>query len=238
MPVTWMIAAAAAAVQLPADPDRTTWEDVAAAGAPTDVRGIPTWRDGAFRVGDRRGQVTRRVSSARDDDGLTVRDYAEGRYRFTLTGGAQDDLAGECAFGRTAASVPLGSGWSIDAPGEPLLLHCTFTRGGGAVGDMVLRGRIGARGVLPLERRIGEVRMGDTRLTLASLHAFGKRRWPSGDAVGYAFRDETGALVGGAAAADFGKRRLSLPTTPAQRDAALAAGVAIALFWDPGEEVD
>jgi hypothetical protein len=61
---------------------------------------------------------------------------------------------------------------------------------------------------------------------------------PTSDPVGYWLEDASGQRVAAVDLNGATRVRVALPNDRARRDAALAAGLALAVFWDPGDTDD
>ena len=225
-----------------AEPPESDFGEIAARSERIDVRGVPLWMNGSFRVGDdaTRGRV-RRVATGRSESrggpDNTADVVRRGRVSFDVTGPAVGGaLAGECRYDRGEVRTNLEA-LTISLPTVPLLYRCTFTRDGRPVGFMELSAAPDRPGLVQRSLRRGRVEVGGTALDIESLHTIGARRVATDLPVGYAFilgDEAVGAIdVNGAT-----RRRLALPRDAGQREAAMAAGLALALFWDPGDTDD
>ena len=77
------------------------------------------------------------------------------------------------------------------------------------------------------------MRLGDTRIGLASVHRLGAGSLPTASPVGYTLAADDGIV--GAVDLNGGRKRLALPRDPQLREAALLGSMALALFRDPGD---
>ena len=222
-------------------PALTGFHELAARGELIEVR-KPVFMNGTLRVGGAVGKVRRRAlgeENRRGFDGIddvSVRRF--GTVRFDVTGAeVGGTLSGECRYARAEARTESG-GWSVGAPTEPLRMTCEFQRDGRAIGWLRMGAVRQAPALFQPEVRGGEVEIGGTRLALRSAHRMGKGGLRVAGPVGYLLDASDGTPVAAVDTNGFTRARLALPHDPAQRDAALAAGVALAVFWDPGDTDD
>lgn len=239
---TRIFATAAAALTIAGcTPLTTTGFDTLAPGSERIEVRVPAWRDGAIAIdGVASGHVRRRATGreeVRDWFGLE-RAWIErsGHFAFTARGPrVGGEIAGDCVYGRSERQARSGA-LAIAEPDAPLRLRCSFARDGVALGALALDGGEAAGDDAAFDARVGDVRVGDTLLGIRSLHRVGAGRgFPTDAPAGYAFEGADGSAIGGVDVSGGATRRLSLPTGGPARDAALAAGLALALFWDPGD---
>lgn len=222
-------------------PAMTGFHDLAARGELIEVR-KPLWQDGKLRVGTATGRVKRRAVADERGSGAFGVEYREversGRSSFTVTGAeVRGTLSGECTYGREERRVE-GGGWTAADPVGPLRLRCDFARDGRAIGHLRLGAVPQPMALVQRTVRTGEVEVGGTRLALRSAHRMGADGVKVATPVGYFLDDANGDPVAAVDTNGITRVRLALPRDPAQRDAALAAGVALAIFWDPGDTDD
>ena len=210
-----------------------------------DVTGIPGWRDGSFAVGaaGTRGHVRRRAKGSIEADGagrrqslaVTERIGRRGRMEFDVSGPeVGGTLAGSCRYAREEVRDRMGP-LTFAAPTVPLAVRCTFTRDGVPAGELVLDAVVGADQPSAAARE-GYVRLADAELRLRSVHAIEGLRIASEQRMGYAFDGADGPV--GAVELSGAAARIAVPRTGPERLAAIAAGLALALFWDPGDTDD
>jgi hypothetical protein len=163
---------------------------------------------------------------------------AEGHVSFALAGESEfDGLTGECAYSRETLGQTdvLGRRTTLETTfvTGPYVYTCGFYRGDAEVGALEMRERPGK--VLDVRSlREGHGAAGTARLELASVHTFvgssAPTEMPLGYKMTYASGEQAMLYTNGAA------RRITLPHTGRdERAAALLAGVALALVWDPGD---
>lgn len=220
------------------------FDAVAAQSDRIDVT-IPAWRSGDFRLGTAgtRGHV-RRNSAGRttgqsprfaDEDYALDRIARYGSMDFTVDGPeVRGALVATCRYGRAELRESSGPFASSD-PVEPLRYRCRFTRDGRAVGDLEIDA---ARKVDQafVAARVGVIRFDGTELGIRSIHDIADVGVPLESPPGYLF-DAVGGTVGAVEIAG-GTAHLAVPRAGPGRDAAVVAGLALALFWDPGDTDD
>lgn len=217
--------------------------DAMAASADTvEVRGIGSGERGAFRLSTgAEGRFERRLITASEsqDDFGHPRGGTErfGGVRFTIAGaGVVGTLAGECRTRQAEyRDASAGRGLQVETTTTLLPLHydCRFTRDGQPVGGMML-GEPRPVGIQVIERRAGEVTLDGRRLDVVSEHKVDGRNLGGGVATPLGYRFEADGRTAGMVSLN-GARRIALPREPQSREAALAAGLALTLFWDPAD---
>jgi len=217
------------------------FREVAARSEQIEVR-KPLWQDGKLRVGSAVGTVKRRSrGQTRSEGGPDAERSLVDRYgsaSFSVTGvDVRGTLSGECSYGQRDDRLTV-DGWSESIPVGPLRMRCTFRRDGQAIGFLNLGAVPPTRADVGTQGRVGVVEVGGARLRLRSAHAMDGVRMPIDTPLGYWIEDAEGRAVGAVDTNGITRVRLALPRDAAQRDAALAAGVAIAAFWDPGDADD
>lgn len=223
----------------------TGFDGIAARGEAVAVT-MPLWMNGELRVGaDGVGRVSRRAAGREEAVGVFGADAVTertvdrfGRMHFDVTGSSVGgQLSGDCTYNRREARLE-GGGVTIADPVEPLRLRCTFARDGAGIGSLTLDGMVERDGLTMLTRRVGAVRVGGAAIDLRSMHRIGGGRGLTVDTpVGYEFVDDGGRTIGGVNINGTRRRALVLPAGP-RRDAALAAGIVLSVFWDPGDTDD
>ncbi|KQM66821.1 hypothetical protein ASE65_01710 [Sphingomonas sp. Leaf16] len=217
------------------------FDAIAPAGERVDMTGIPGWQDGAFRLGGAQGHVRRRAVGAtrewNDDPWVQVTKAVverTGTLSFDLSGtDAGGRIEGRCRYGRVEGRQHIGP-LSISEPVRPLRLACAYRIDGQDAGGMDLSGIL-PTGPTPAEPRLGVIDVQGTELTVTSRHAMTGSRQPLAAPIGYVLSDRDGRVVGAIETNGLGTRRLVLPRSAAERHAAIAAMVTLALFWDPGD---
>lgn len=198
--------------------------DLTAASEPLRLRGIGGGTRGSFDLEGAPGSFTRSAERLGIFDPLLVRNSGGGSFRLA---GASGDLAGRCRF--VEREVTIGN---IAVTPDRLRFSCGFARDGRpTAAELVLEdpksafgtvhGRSERRGILYFEGEEIEVR---------SIHRDQGGGLPAPHAIGYMFAQD-GREIG--AVNLNGARTIYAPRDPRVREAVIAAGIALALFWDP-----
>jgi hypothetical protein len=192
-----------------------------------DLTGIGGARTGTLALGTSSGEFTRQADRLGIVDPLYAKNY--GGSAFRLTGPeAGGDLTASCRFSRTQSSLG-----PITLTPKRLRYSCTFERDGKPIDARLdLQDRDGTLGSADgLEAREGTIRFEGTELKFTSLHTPEGSLFAVPHPLGYLFQDASGPV----AAVDLNgnSKRLHLPKDPKARAAALAASLALAVFWDP-----
>lgn len=219
-----------------AGPGFAGFGDMAARSDVIEVR-RPMWRDGTFRVGNAVGKLRRRAKASwkTQDTAAGERSLIDryGSTSFTVTGAdVRGTLSGECSYGQREDRLTIDD-YSEAEPVGPLRMRCDFHRDGQPIGYLELGAMPPRGGLIELKERVGIVNVGGVRLRLRSSHQLDGTRIPVDTPLGYWIEGADGRPVGAVDVNGNTRARLALPRVAAQRDAALAAGVAIAAFWDP-----
>lgn len=202
-------------------------------GETVDLRGVGWGQTGRFDAPalGMRGTFKRSAETS----GRGEVDYT-GSLDFTLSADGSKATEGRCRYFqgtsefRDRPSRDLRIDTSVLA--LPFRYHCSFLRGGREIGALTLQRAPGATIDLRTLRR-GEITLGDARLDLRSVHTFEGSRMPAEMPLGYLMASADGDI--GAAYINGGARRLVLPKSGEEREAALLASLALALLWDPGD---
>lgn len=218
--------------------------DRLAATAPVeriDVTGIPGWTNGHFRLGAATGSVRRvalgdAVGWGPADAGPAVEAVKVGMaarfgtLAFDIARGDIGRIEARCRYARTERRDRV-AGIDLATPSSPLRLDCGYRFDGVETGGL----RLGAIAATSLaDPRIGEVAVDGVTLGIRSTHRIEGLRGESEQPIGY-YLDAAGTEpVAAIETNGLSSRRLLLPRDPAQRRAALAALLTLALFWDPG----
>ena len=215
-----------------AGPRAAGFDAVAASGERLDVTGAGWGRSGDFRLGQAKGSFRRDLDRREWAIEPVAAVEHEGGLRFAVSGPeVRGRLEGRCY----AYQGPdrLGGGALTIAAAVPYGMRCAFSRDGVPTGELTLDAAF-RRGVSVETARIGEMRIGDTVLAVRSVHRFEGSRWPTSSPLGYLFEREGRAVA--AVDVNGARKRLALPRDGAQREAAIAAGLALALAWDPEDQ--
>lgn len=191
-----------------------------------DLVGLGGWQDGRFQLGQSEGRFSRRAGQQRF--GSRVRNT--GGASFAASGPELgDNVRGRCTFDEQELDLGIAA-----LPDGRLSYRCRLESDRGQGGDLFLAEVPHGTGLLAGRTRAGEVRFADMRLEIQPIHHFRGGRIPAGSPIGYSFHRD-GRQVGAVDLTDP-KRRIHAPLQPgAERDAVLLGGLALSLFWDPGE---
>lgn len=208
------------------------FDAIAARSERLDLTGIGWGRSRRFKLGEAAGAFRRDLDRRRFGGEVALVEHGGGTI-FEFAGpGVRGGLAGDCRLDQAQERVRAGS-LTVSTAVAPMWYSCVFSVDGRPAGGMTLDAAFSRK--LSVETaRAGRVRFNGVELAIRSVHRFEKSRWPTSDPLGYVF-EQDGRIVA-ALDATGGRKRLALTRDPAARDAALAAGVALALFWDPGDQ--
>lgn len=203
-------------------------------GDAVDLRGTGWGQSGKFELAALDAQGSYRRSASKSGRGEV--DYT-GAVDFSLIrAGETVPVLGRCEYhqGTSESRSRIGRTVRLETTvlDLPFTYACQFIRGGREIGTLTLDRAQGAWVDIRTLRR-GEVRLGGTRLDLRSEHKFEGSKMPAEMPLGYLMANGDGDV--GAAYLNGGTRRLMLPKTGEQREAALLASLALALLWDPGD---
>lgn len=191
--------------------------------------GSVAWREGRNAIGwgpdgigspadqVRVGQVARFGVYAFDLDGDPVR---------------PGHLEARCRYGRTENRGQLSS-IEIVTPGRPLRLQCAYRVDGRDAGMLELAAAPSQAS--PIEPRAGLMRFDGHALIVQSDHAMDGVGTRTDSPMGYRVTTPEGRIVAVVETNGWRSRRLLLSTDPAERPAAVAAALSLALFHDPGD---
>ena len=203
--------------------------DVAAATEAITLSGAGAAYRGDFRLGASQGHFTRSDIEETEDGGRLVRKRGGGR--FEISGPEfEGRLDGECSY----RQAELDSG-VVTAAVQRFAYFCGFTRNGRPADSRLVLEAVPDRPgkLLSGITRAGEVRMEGAVLTIRAIHHFEGGRVRSGSPLGYMFH--VGSRRVGAIDINRSPKVVYAPRSGPERQAVLAAGVALALLRDPGE---
>lgn len=219
-----MLIAAATLAGCVRDAHIATPSSLAAATDRLELRGMGGGTSGRFTLASSAGRFTRGA------DRLDYGGYVEqrGGGSFTLSGPevGGTELSGRCRFDQGKADFG-----SVSVGTEPFLYTCSFAREDEAIaGELVLE----AAPHLYKEKREGSLRFGGERIALRSVHQDQGGGLAAHTPLGYVFEID-GRQVG---AIDLNglNKTVYAPRDPQQREAVLAASMALAILWDPAGE--
>jgi hypothetical protein len=190
----------------------------------TQMGGGPS---GSFRLGASSGSFTRSAERLGIFPPLLVRHRGGGAFRLQASS-ISPDLAGRCSFRQgvvTAGPIIVNS--------ERLVFHCDFARAGRPIdASLVLFDPAPAHGTLHgRNERAGTLLFEGRELAVRSIHRDALGGLPSPTPLGYSFSLD-GHEVG---AVDLNglNKTLFVPRAGPDREAVIAASIALSTFWDP-----
>ncbi len=193
-----------------------------------EVTGIGGFERGAFQLGASEGSFRRSAGQEAFDDGYVSN---AGRASFTVDGpelGGQ--LSADCGFHQAEVDAGL-----VVLPAERFSFHCGFRSGTDAPkGELILRAVPRSPGrLLSGISRAGELTFGGRRIGIRAIHDMEGGKLPSGTPLGYMF--ETNGKQIGAVDLNGTNKTVYAPRSGPEREAVLAASLALSILWDPGE---
>jgi hypothetical protein len=208
-------------------PARMALPDPVRAVEPVAVEGMGAGQRGQFRVGPYRGEFARSATRLELFGDVAV--FDRGRTTYTVHGITGEPLFARCTVRQTTMTVGI-----VGFEPKPLAYECDFGEHGKGVGVRftLQEGRdAGVPKTLLAERR-GRIDFHGTTLTLRSVHAVEGSPLPLATPIGYVFEQDGRAV--GAVELNGLAPRLWLPAGDDDtRRAAVAAAIALAIFWDP-----
>ena len=209
------------------------------------ISGIPAWYKGPFRVGNATGQVRRiaqtdSIGWGSDGPGSAFQNVELGEaarfgyFEFALEradfGGL---LEGRCRYFRTEWRGRIGV-VDIAETGEPMQMACAYRIDGTPVGRLDLIADPSKSEAIA-ERRVGRIAFGEARFAIRSTHAIERTPFATEQPIGYLLESESGRTIAAMELGNGTERRMLIPNAPGDRNAAAAALLTLALFWDPGD---
>lgn len=210
-------------------PARMALPEPLRAAEPLLLEGMGAGQSGAFRMAGYAGQYRRSATRLELFGDLAV--FDRGRTSFTVEGMTGEPLSAKCTMRQTTMTIGVigfepkkfAYECDFDHAGKPAALRFTLQEGRDA----------GVPKTLQAERR-GRIDFGGTTLTVRSVHAIEGTPIPAGTPIGYAF--EQGGRAVGAVELNGLTPRVWLPSANDDtRRAAVAAALALAIFWDPAQ---
>lgn len=197
-----------------------------------ELRGMGGGQRGEFRLGTAAGTFTRSAERLGIFDPLLVRHRGGGQFRLQALAGVPE-LAGRCSY--REGIVQAGP---VSVTPDRMVFHCDFARDGRASGaSLVLADPKGAWGTLHGQNeRTGLLEYDGRQIVVRSLHRDAGGGLPTPNALGYSFSVE-GREIG---AVDLNglNKTLYVPRSGPDREAVVAASVALSTFWDPAQVHD
>jgi hypothetical protein len=192
-----------------------------------ELTGMGAGQRGDFRLAGSSGTFTRSAERLGIFDPLLVRHRGGGQFQLGALQGTAD-LAGRCSY--REGIVQAGP---LSITPDRLVFHCDFARDGRPIDASLviadpasswgaMHGRHERNGMLVYEGR---------EIAVRSIHRDGGGGLPSPNALGYSFSVD-GREIG---AVDLNglNKTLYVPSTGPDREAVIAASVALSTFWDP-----
>lgn len=197
-----------------------------AAAERVTLDGMGGWHRGDFELAGAKGRFTRASEATGYHDGEWITRRGGGSFLY-------GELSGRCRF----AEAELDFGLFQPKPRQ-LDYVCDFARGGEPIeARLTLReNNVALGGMTPQERREGIFEFEGRRIGLRSVHHSAESRIPTASPIGYLF--EAGGRPVGGIDLNGGDHSLFLPRDPALREAAIAASLAVSVFWDPADDPD
>lgn len=198
--------------------------DVAPRTDRVELRGMGAGTRGDFDLGGAPGRFVRGAGRA-SGFGLV---HKGGGGRFSVAGPA-GELSGGCDFREDKVELST----SVQVTARPFAYRCDFERDGRPIDALLTLDE--ARGGAAAFRyaRTGTLSFEGQRIGIKSIHHFEGGKLPTLTPLGYAF--EVGGGQIGAIDLNGGDKILFVPRDPRQREAVLAASLALAILWDPAD---
>lgn len=195
------------------------------AAEPIPVEGMNAGRRGTFTAGEYKGEYERSATRLELFGDFAV--FDRGRARYTVDNLAAAPLSARCTVRQTSMTISI-----VGFEPKPLAYECDFDERGKGVGVRLSlqEARDGVK-TMQAERR-GRIDFNGTTLTLRSVHAVEGSPFPLGTPIGYVF-EKDGAVVGAVELNGLTPRLWLPPANDDTRRAAVAAAMALAVFWDP-----
>jgi hypothetical protein len=189
------------------------------------VDGMNAGRRGSFTAGEYSGDYERSATRLELFGDFAV--FDRGRARYTVNNVGAQPLSARCTVRKTSMTISI-----VGFDPKPLAYECDFDEQGKGVGvRLTLQESSDGVKTMQAERR-GRIDYNGTTLTLRSVHAVEGSPFPLGTPIGYVF-EKNGTTVG-AVELNGLTPRLWLPqANDDTRRAAIAAAMALAVFWDP-----
>jgi hypothetical protein len=211
------------------------FDEVAGQSEVVAVKGVGWARSGDFTI-EPLG-VSGRFTRSANESGAGDVQVARGHVRFQLAAtGEFGGLSGDCWHARETIRHTDRLSRRVEIETSvvtgPLIYSCDFFDRDRQIGALELHERVGD-GLEAAAMRDGVAEAGGERMTLRSVHKLARSRWPSNTPLGYAMRFGDGAEA--MLYSNGPSRYVALPRAGADRRvAALLAGLALTLAWDPG----
>jgi hypothetical protein len=194
-----------------------------------ELRGMGGGTSGDFRLAGVPGSFSRSADRLGIFDPLLVRNGGGGS--FTLAASPLGpQLSGRCRYRESEVSV----GPISVTPGR-LGYHCVFrSEGRPLAAELVLFDPKSALGTVHgRSERVGYLSIEGREIGIRSIHRDQRGGLPTPTPLGYIF--DSGGLEVGAIDVNGPNKTLHVPRDPQLREAVIAAGLALSIFWDPAD---
>lgn len=202
--------------------------DLRAGSERIEVTGIGGFERGDFRLGASTGSFRRSAGQQAFDDFYVSN---AGTASFTVDGPeVGGPLSADCGFHQGEVDTGI-----VVLAAERFTFHCGFERGAGTPkGELILRAVPRSPGrLLSGISRAGELNFDGRRIGIRAIHDMEGGKMPTGAPLGDLF--ETGGRKIGAVDLNGGSKTVYAPLSGPDREAVLAASLALSILWDPGE---
>lgn len=201
--------------------------DLAGSTERLELRGMGGGTRGSFSLAGAQGRFTRSSGRLGVFDPLLVSKSGGGSFTVALAGG---ELSGECGFREREVNAG-----PVSVTTRPFVYRCSFRRDGRPIAaEMIVEESHESAGTLLSKReRRGSIVFEGRELTLRSLHRDAGGGLAMASPLGYAF-DAAGRQVG-AIDLNGANKTLFVPAGGPDREAAIAASLALSILWDPAD---
>jgi hypothetical protein len=184
---------------------------------------------GRLRLGASEGRFTRQAIEESRDWGFETLRYGGGTFDVSgpEVGGG---LAGTCGYDESERNLG-----SLAVADLRFAYRCRFARDGAPIEAGLILEEIPTRPgrLLSARTRTGEVHIDDMVVTIRAVHEMEGGGLPTGTPLGYAF-DVDGRAIG-AVDLNGSDKTIFAPRSGPERQAVLAASLALSILWDPME---
>jgi len=201
--------------------------DLAATTERLEIKGMGAGTRGTFGLAGAQGRFYRSSESASAFGDVRKR----GGGSFTVGPPAvAEELSGFCDF--SEREIRPGRGIAVTT--DRLIYGCAFEREGRRIeAELVVEAADGRGTAMFRHEREGYLLFEGQRIELKSIHSFDDGKLPTITPLGYSFHSN-GAQIG---AIDLNglDKTLFAPRQGPEREAVIAAALALAIFWDPAD---
>ena len=191
-----------------------------------ELTGMGGGTAGEFRLADGAGRFTRGAERLGIFDPLLVRHRGGGSFRFASP--TMPEIASRCSYREGTVSVG-----PISVTPRRLAFHCEFARNGRPIdAALILHDPQGPLGTLHgRDEREGVLFYDGRQIAVRSIHHDQAGGLPSPTALGYAFVADGRQI--GAIDLNGPNKTIFAPLGGPEREAVIAASIALSTFWDP-----